>query len=314
MRSRLKPLTRRAAVLNACVALAAPALARAAMPPKRLDVGADYGWAALDMATGRVSSVNPDARFPMCSSFKWLVAACVLARVDAGREHLDGRLSFGLPDLVPSSSGPEAALVAGSQRPSLTVDELCASAVELSDSTAANLLLATIGGPSGLTAWLKTHGDPVTRLDRTELALNRVGRGDVRDTTTPAAMLGNLHRILYGDVLSPSSRARLFGWLLRCQTGATRLKAGLPPSWRIAHKTGTWMPGRGHSRDERSAAGDVGVLIPPNGPPVLIAAYTAGSERPQAEIDRWFADLARSAVERIETPKRHPRPDASIAR
>ncbi|MDB5481925.1 MAG: Beta-lactamase [Caulobacteraceae bacterium] len=296
--------TRRAASLSVGAALVAPAIAHAARPLQLLGAGADYGWAAFDMSTGKASSTNPDMRFPMCSSFKWLVAACVLARVDAGQETLARGLSFGPADLVPSSSGPAALLVASSDRPSLSLDQLCSSAVEVSDSTAANLLLRTIGGPAGLTAWLRTQGDPVTRLDRTELALNRVGRGDARDTTTPAAMLGNLHRILFGKTLSPSSRARLFGWMLECQTGPTRLKAGLPPSWRIAHKTGTWIPSHGHGAEERSASGDVGVLIPPVGGPVLIAAYAAGSERPQPDIDRWFAEVARSVAAKVESRRR----------
>jgi len=116
----------------------------------------------------------------------------------------------------------------------------------------------------------------------------------------PKTDAGNLHSILYGAVLSPPSRARLFQWMLECKTAPTRLKAGLPPNWRIAHKTGAWIADRGHGPDERSASGDVGVLIPPVGAPVLVAAYTAGLERPQADIDRWFADVARSITMGID--------------
>nr|QEQ68691.1 Beta-lactamase SHV-4 [Klebsiella pneumoniae subsp. pneumoniae] len=35
----------------------------------------------------------------------------------------------------------------------MTVGELCAAAITMSDNSAANLLLATVGGPAGLTAF-----------------------------------------------------------------------------------------------------------------------------------------------------------------
>jgi len=63
-----------------------------------------------------------------------------------------------------------------------------AAAIEHSDNTAANLLLRTVGGPAAVTAYLRALGDPVTRLDRNEPALNEAKPGDVRDTTTPSAL------------------------------------------------------------------------------------------------------------------------------
>ncbi len=233
----------------------------------------------------------------MCSSFKWLLAACVLAGADAGRLRLDRRLPFRPGDLPPHSPVTAGALsAAGGTRAELPIEALCAATVTVSDNAAANLLLGEIGGPPALTAWLRATGDGVTRLDRTETELNRVPRGDPRDTTTAAAMLGNLQRLLFGTVLRAASRDRLYAWMLACETGASRLPAGLPPGWKIAHKTGTWTVEPGHEPADRAAAGDVGAVIPPRGPPILIAAYTAGSERPQEDIERWFAGVARIVV------------------
>jgi beta-lactamase class A len=84
--------------------------------------------------------------------------------------------------------------------------------------------------------------------------------------------------------------------LLDCKTGETRLKAGLPAGWRIAQKTGTldYHPDRPTIRS--GASGDVGVLFPPSGNPILIAAYTSGSSRPQADVDAWFASVAKSVT------------------
>ena len=291
--------TRRALIAGSIAGLLLPALSRgdSQLSLPSLGAGAQVGWAWLDLQTGKGASMNPNLRLPLCSSFKWLLAACVLARVDRGREQLERRLAFGAKDILLNSPTVEDALkAAGGQHVELTIAALCEAVITVSDNAAANALLRQIGGPAGLTAWLRQSGDGVTRLDRIETALNRVPRGDVRDTTTAAAMLGNLQRILYGSTLTPVSRDRLFAWMLACKTGTSRLPAGLPSGWRIAHKTGTWTLEPGHAPLDRAAAGDVGVLIPPSGKPILLAAYTAGSERPQAEIEAWFAALARAVV------------------
>lgn len=79
----------------------------------------------------------------------------------------------------------------------MTVAELCDAAVTRSDNTAGNLLLASFGGPAGLTAFFRSLGDDVSRLDRIETELNyHDGPDDVRDTTTAAAMLENLRKLL----------------------------------------------------------------------------------------------------------------------
>jgi beta-lactamase class A len=248
----------------------------------------------MDMGNGKVVSANADGRFPMCSSVKWLIAAQVLAKIDSGSERLDAEVRYRAADLVPSSTGSLGERLGRSSEATVSIRELCASAVSLSDSTATNILLTRFGGPSGLTRWLREIGDPLTRLDRPELELNKVARGDVRDTTTPRAMMQNLAHVLYGRVLSASSRALLFQWMLEGVTAPTRLKAGLSAGWRIAHKTGTWMPFPNDGIRHRSASADLGVLLPPTGQPIVVAAYTAGSKRPQQQIDEWFADLARS--------------------
>jgi beta-lactamase class A len=287
--------TRRAALAGVASSVGAPAFGQ-------LGPGAEFGWATSDTAGHIGPSMNADRRFPMCSSFKWLLAACVLARVDTGSEHLNRVVAFTPADIQDYAPTAKAALArSGGVRGEMTVEALCEAAVSLSDNTAANLLLAGLGGPAALTAWLRAVGDPITRLDRIEPALNVVPVGDARDTTTPAAMVGDLRRILFGDVLAPASRARLMGWMLDCKTGETRLKAGLPAGWRIAQKTGTWPYDPKLDTPQRAASGDVGVLLPPTGPPILIAAYTAGSTRPQAEVDAWFASVARTVAARDAT-------------
>ena len=291
--------SRRAFVAGTAALAGVPAWAIAAGTDAKALLGADAlsAWWALDLGSGRTMGDNPDLQLPMCSSFKWLLASMVLSRVDRGMERLDRQIQFGTKDLVFNSPTVEAALKrAGGSHASLTMRDLCEATVTLSDSAAANLLLPTVNGPIGLTAWLRGIGDPVTRLDRYELDLNRVAPGDVRDTTTPKAAVGNLRYLLYGQGLKPASKALMLGWLKSAKPGATRMPAGLRPDWRIGHKTGTWMVDAGHKPTERAASADVAVLLPTRGSPVLLAAFTAGSEQPQAQVDRWFAGLVTMAT------------------
>jgi beta-lactamase class A len=245
------------------------------------DTGGRIGLYAENLATRRRISWRANERFVMCSTFKASLAAMVLARVDRGREQLQQMISYG-PGDVPDWYAPAARrnLAQGA----MSVADMCEAAVEYSDNSCANLLLARVGGPSALTAFWRSIGDAVTRLDHNEPILNRSPPGDPHDTTTPAAMAANLRRFLLGNVLSPDSRARLTGWMVDCRTGEDRLRAGIPKTWRIADKTGN---------NGRDAAGDIAVAWPGPEAPVLICAYTQGGSPTAARIASAFADVGR---------------------
>lgn len=242
--------------------------------------GGRLGVAALDTGSGRRIEYRADERFAMCSTFKLLLAAAVMARVDAGRESLDRRVAFGPPDLLEYAPVAREHVAEGS----MPVSALCAAAVGKSDNTAANLLLASLGGPEGLTRYARSLGDEVTRLDRAEPKLNQNAPGDPRDTTTPAAMLASSRKVLVGDALSAASRARLEAWLVGSTTGAARLRAGFPPTWRAGDKTGTGMNG---------ATNDVAIAWPPGRPPVLAAVYLTGSPLALAAREAALAEVGR---------------------
>jgi len=285
-------LTRRAALAGAALASAAPALAadpwRSRLTAIEQRLGGRLGVLALDTGNNRRIAHREDERFPMCSAFKWLLAAAVLARADAGRERLDRVIGYGPSDLFSYAPVARANVALGG----LSVRELCAAAVEVSDNTAANLLLASLGGPAGLTRWLRSIGDPSTRLDRPELALNSSIPGDPRDTTTPEAMVGDMRRVLLGTVLSPASRQLVLDWLVGCRTGLQRLRAGLPRDWRVGDKTGT-------SGGRWLSCNDLAIAWPPGRAPILIFAFStagpAGTETREAalaEVGRLVAEWA----------------------
>jgi len=235
--------------------------------------GGRLGVAALDLGSGRRISHRADERFALCSTFKFLAASLVLARVDRGQEQLDRRIAFTEKELVPYSPTTREHTGAG-----MTLAEICEAALTLSDNTAGNLMLASFGGPVALTTYARTLGDDLTRLDRIETDLNEARTGDPRDTTTPAAMLENLRRIVLGDALSASSRKQIVDWLVDNKTGAKRLRAGLPKEWRVGDKTGTGSNG---------AANDIAVIWPPGRAPLIVSVYFA---------EATIADEARNAV------------------
>ncbi len=255
---------RRAVLAGGVSLLAGPALAMPIFDEEiramESELGGRIGVSALDTGTGARLSHRGHERFAMCSSFKWLLATCVLARVDQGRLTLDRPIAYSAKDLL--GVGPVTRAHVGEGR--LSIELLCAAAVKFSDNAAANLLLAQIGGPAGLTRFLRGIGDPVTRLDRTELALNSNTPGDPRDTTMPDAMIQTMKTVLVGDVLKPQSRDRLIRWLKDCATGMKRLRAGLPRDWVAGDKTGTGFSG---------PCNDNCIAWPPGRAPILMVVY-----------------------------------------
>jgi beta-lactamase class A len=227
-------------------------------------VGGRIGVTALDTGSARRLSHRGGERFAMCSTFKLVLAAQALERVDRGELALGQRVAYGPSDLLSYAPVTKAHVGEGG----MSLEGLCAAAVEVSDNTAANLLLKLIGGPAGYTAWLRRLGDPTTRLDRNEPTLNTNLPGDPRDTSTPDAMVSTLRKVLLGGVLTPASAARLIGWMKACATGRDRLRAGLPAGWTAGDKTGT---------GDNGAVNDLAVAWPPGRKPILIVVYMSGS-------------------------------------
>jgi beta-lactamase class A len=243
--------------------------------------GGRLGVAFLDTASGARIERRAHERFAMCSTFKTLAVGLVLSRVDRREEQLDRRVVFTKGDLVTYSPVTEKRV--GS--PGMTIAELCEAAMTLSDNTAANLLLAGFGGPPAVTAYARSIGDTVTRLDRLETDLNDATPGDPRDTTTPAAMLETVRRLAFGDALSPASRERLTSWLMANRTGDARLRAGFPKGWRIGDKTGS---------GNHAATNDVAIVWPPGRAPLLLAVYYAESSASDAARNGILAEVARA--------------------
>lgn len=268
-----------AVLLPACFAEAGEA-PRADFEAVEKRICGRIGVAALDTGNGKRMGHRTDERFAMCSTFKWVLGAAVLKRVDQGQLDLQQRIPYGEADILPVSPVTKAHVSKGS----LSVEALCRATIEVSDNAAANLLLRLVSNPEGLTAFIRTAGDAITRLDRTEPGLNTNLPGDVRDTTTPTAMVDLLRAVLVGDVLMPRARDKLQDWMKSSETGGARLRAGLPQEWLVGDKTGAGT---------NEAVNDVAVVWPPGRAPVIVAVYMSGSENPVSVLEAAHADIAR---------------------
>ncbi len=230
----------------------------------------EYGLAALDLTTGESISFNGEQPFPMASTMKIAVAAAYLAEVDAGRRSLDDRVG------------------------GVTAARLMDVMITRSDNRATDLLLSMLGGPAAVDQWLRGHGLTGIRVDRTiaQLLSARRDLRDIRDSSTPTAMLSLLRLIDSGSALKPESRWLLLDMMARCRTGSNRIRGILPAGAKVENKTGTL----------NGYTGDVGFLTLPDGRRIAVAFFARGGENRSGVI----ATAARAIYDGFSaTPRPH---------
>ncbi|MCR6475310.1 class A beta-lactamase [Variovorax sp. ZS18.2.2] len=249
--------------------------------------GGRLGVVGFNTATGARVQHRADERFPFCSTFKLMLAAAVLERSAKEGGLLARRVNYSKGDLVTYSPITEKNIATG-----MTVAELCAAAVQYSDNTAANLLMKGLGGPPAVTAFARSLGDEAFRLERWETELNTAIPGDLRDTTTPAAMAASVERLVLGNALGAAQREQLKTWLLGNTTSTERFLAGVPAGWKVGDKTGSGSYG---------TTNDVGVLWPPAGAPLVLAVYLTFPEKEAKGRNDVVASATRIAVGALAT-------------
>ena len=261
----------------ACVPPDQTPAARLAAELRRIEGEADgtLGVELFDTTTGLSVGINRDRRFGHCSSFKLSLAAMVLAQDAAGTIDADRHLMWSEAEMLAYAPFTRDRLATGA-----SLRELARATQVTSDNPAANILLRELGGPAALTAFWRSIGDNISRLDRIEPMLNHVPTGEFRDTSTPAAMARTVAKLLYGDVLPENARAQLRQWMIDTETGLKRVRAGLPEGWTGGDKTGTSLwPGTG------AIYVDIGFAEGPKAEaPITFATYFVSRE-PQEGID-----------------------------
>ena len=275
---------------------------------KTVPAGREIGWAVLDLGHGGVAGQNPTLTYPQQSVIKLWLAAMVLDLVDRGEARLDERITVTRADLgFPYQ--PIAGKVDADGYPA-TLEELVRYIVIESDNPSADVLLRRVGGPQALTAWLRGKGVQGITVDRTERDLHAViaemraaaperrealmnafvaGEGD---GATPGATVDALAKLHGGELLSPQSTRLLLSIMAETTTGPKRVKAGLEPGWRWAHKTGSGGLVGGRSM----GTNDVGILTAPDGHAYAVAVYISGSDLPVERQEAIMAEVARGVI------------------
>lgn len=248
------------------------------------------GLAVLDTGTGRRFGYRDRERFPLCSTFKLVLAAAILEKSQADPALLAKHVRYAEPELLAWAPVTRQYLAQG-----LDVAALCAAALQYSDNTAANLLLRELGGPRALTAFARRLGDTAFRLDRPEPELNSAIPNDPRDTTTPAAMAATTAKLVLGRALAPAKREQLARWLQGNTTGNESIRAGVPAGWIVGDKTGSGAYG---------TTNDVAVLWPPKGAPLVLAVYFTQPDKDAPSRKDVLASATRLVLEAMRGGER----------
>ena len=257
------------------------------------EAGGSLGAELFDVSSGLSVGINRDRRFGHCSSFKLSLAAKILQRDALGEDSAERRVTWSEDDLMFVSPFTKERLNEGA-----SLRELAEATQKYSDNAAANILLREIGGPAALTAFWRSLGDDVSRLDRYEPALNNVPPAEFRDTSTPAAMARTVAKLVYGDALPSAEQTLLRQWMVETGTGLRRVRKGLPEDWIAGNKTGTGLP-----QETGGTYVDIGFVEPSEGGPITFAAYfrpagednefSRAHEEPLARVGEVLARFAR---------------------
>jgi beta-lactamase class A len=319
---------RRAVCFALAVVLAA--VAASAQPGQlqneliRITRGFDGRVGVCVQDSSSTACVNGAQRFPLQSVMKLLVGIATMDAVERKGWRLDETVIVRKQDLSLAVQ-PLAALVTGDGFQT-TIDDLIRRAIVDSDSAATDFLVARLGGPRAVQEVLDRHRVSGVRFDRDEHRLQteiagltwrqefvdgavldralaavpearrdaafRAYQKDPRDTATPLGMAVLLQSLARGTLLSPASTRRLLEIMTQTVTFPDRLKAGVPPGWTLAHKTGT----SGTWRGVTAATNDVGVLTAPDGRLISVVVFIADSKASSENRAALMANVARTVV------------------
>lgn len=239
------------------------------------DNGSDWQWGHRE-----------HDRFLMASTFKSLLCGAILDQVDHGLLTLDERLEIHPHDIL--DYAPITKTHVGK---TMTLGGLCSAALDKSDNTAANLLIARLGGPQGVTSYLRRIGDSLTRLDRIEPELNVFTPNDPRDTTSPAAMVSSWQAMLLGDGLTPTSRQQLTEWMSHGGVTAKLIRSSTPKGWLVSDKSGG---GRQHTRNL------VAMITPPGHAPYFVAIFISDTDASWAARNSAITQIGAAVIDAIK--------------
>nr|WP_063865164.1 carbenicillin-hydrolyzing class A beta-lactamase VHH-1 [Vibrio harveyi]AAF23817.1 beta-lactamase [Vibrio harveyi] len=256
-------------------------------PRLKKHISGRIGVSVWDTQTDEHWDYRGDERFPMMSTFKTLACATMLSDMD--NEKLDKNATAKVEERNMVVWSPVMDRMASQ---TTRIEHACEAAMLMSDNTAANIVLRSIGGPRGVTTFLRSIGDKATRLDRFEPRLNEANPGDKRDTTTPNAMVNTLHTLLEGDALSYESRIQLKIWMQDNKVSDSLMRSVLPKGWSIADRSGAGGFG---------SRGITAMIWKENHKPVYISIYITETDLSLQARDQVIAQVSQLILDEYNT-------------
>lgn len=245
---------------------------------------AKLGIYALDTGTNQTIAYHSDDRFAFASTSKSLAVGALLRKNSL--EALDQRITYTHEDLSNYNPITEKHVDTG-----MTLKELADASVRYSDSTAHNLILKQLGGPSEFEKILREMGDTVTTSERFEPELNEVHPGETHDTSTPEAIAKTLQTFTLGTALPIEKRELLVDWMKRNTTGDKLIRAGVPKGWEVADKTGAGSYG---------TRNDIAIIWPPNKKPIVLAILSNHDKEDAKYDDKLIADATKVVLNTLK--------------
>ncbi|PEN99996.1 class A beta-lactamase [Bacillus cereus] len=245
---------------------------------------AKLGIYALDTGTNQAIAYHSDDRFAFASTSKSLAVGALLRKNSL--ETLDQRITYTHEDLSNYNPITEKHVDTG-----MTLKELADASVRYSDSTAHNLILKQLGGPSEFEKILREMGDTVTTSERFEPELNEVHPGETHDTSTPEAIAKTLQSFTLGTALPTEKRELLVDWMKRNTTGDKLIRAGVPKGWEVADKTGAGSYG---------TRNDIAIIWPPNKKPIVLAILSNHDKEDAKYDDKLIADATKVVLNTLK--------------
>lgn len=219
------------------------------------------GIFALNTQNGEIIEYRANEIFPTGCTSKVMGVAAVLKKSMTEPALLDTKVNYAKKDLAQWSPVTKQYLHEG-----MTIQALCAASISFSDNTAMNLLLKPIGGVQGMNAFARSIEDQAFSQDHDwPREAYSGGIHNVKDASTPKAMVESLRKIMLGDVLAEPQKALLTTWLIETNTGAARIRAGVPDGWKVGNKTGTG--------GVYGSTNDLAIIWPAKHEPLLLGVY-----------------------------------------
>lgn len=241
--------------------------------------GWNIGVSVIENSSNNVYSINGDERFSTNSTVKALACAIVLSKVDKNAASLNDAMMINERDVV--SHSPVMKEFIGKK---VTLADACKATMTYSDNTAANFAIKKSGGPEGITSFLRSMGDDITRADRYEPDLNTNPDGDLRDTSTANAMAANFNKLLLGNILSTQSKEQLKNWMMGNKVADNMLRLVLPTGWEIADRTGA---------NSYGARGIISMVWSESQQPLIISIYIKKEKNSIEEREKVISEIGR---------------------